>query len=106
MKEFLERLMQNKALVPVFVKKFLEDTNYEKLVLAIQKNDKEAAESACHTLKGVCGNLSLKTLFGMFQEQLTYFRAGEYEKAVEMMGAISLEYYNAVTHMQAWIEQQ
>ncbi len=104
--ELLDRLMGNEKLVGLFVKKFLEDANYPKLIAAVQQEDWPAAEMASHTLKGMCGNLSLKELFGLFDCQVRHFRAGEEKKAVEMMAQITAAYDNAVTHLNLWLAEQ
>ncbi len=104
--DFLNRIMQNTALVKIFVKKFLEDKNFEGLEMAIKSGDMRSAESCCHTLKGMSGNMSLKELFPLFQEQLAFFRQGEYEKAAEMMPQIRALYRNAIQHMQIWLSEE
>ncbi len=106
MEELLDRLMQNRALLPIFVKKFLEDGTYAALESAIVAEDMQAAESACHTLKGVCGNLALTALFEATQEQLRCFRTNDPARAVKMMDEIAPLYACAVTHMQAWLAAQ
>ncbi len=102
--EFSDRLMQNRALIPIFVKKFLSDGTYSSLCRAVEEGDMKAAESACHTFKGVCGNLSLTALFAKSREQLALFRAGEAESAVAMMPQLTALYETAVMHMQLWLK--
>ena len=43
--------------------------------------DKDAALAASHTLKGVCGNLSMTALFDLLTRQVAAFRAGDWEGA-------------------------
>lgn len=59
----LERFMGNDALLDRFLGKFLGDTNYALLSEAIETADPDKALTASHTLKGVCGNLSMPELF-------------------------------------------
>ncbi len=103
--EFLGRVMQNTALVKILVKKFLEDKNFEELVSAVGTGDMKAAELHCHTLKGMCGNMSLTELFNLFVDQLALFRAGDYAKAVALMPKISELYKNAEEHLNFWLSE-
>ncbi len=102
--DLLNRLMNNDKLIGLFVKKFLEDANYQKLVDAFISSDIKAAESASHTLKGMCGNLSLKKLFALFTEQVRLIRSLDFIAAEAMMEQISREYENTVLHMKNWLD--
>lgn len=104
--DLMQRLMNNEGLVPLFVRKFLADSTYDQLVAAIAAGDMKQAELACHSLKGVCGNLSLKELFGLFQDQLHLFRAGESAQAISMMDEIVTAYEKATSHMRLWLSNQ
>ncbi len=104
--DLLNRLMQNKTLIRVFVKKFLEDKSYDRLCAAVEKNDLKQVEFEAHSLKGMCGNLSLKTLYELFSEQVRLVRGGEGERATYMMAAINEEYKNAVDNMEGWLSKQ
>lgn len=88
----LERFMGNDALLERFLKKFLNDTNYEKLADAISTGNQEDALTAAHTLKGITGNLEMKELFTMLTEQVAALRADEWDKAVNLMPEISKSY--------------
>lgn len=90
--EVLERLGGSEALLERFLKKFAEDPNYGKLVAAIGEHDEEGALTASHTLKGVCGNLSMKTLFDLLTRQVASFRAGDWQGAADMMPEITQSY--------------
>lgn len=88
----LERFMGNDALLERFLKKFLNDTNYEKLTSAVSAGNQEDALTAAHTLKGVAGNLSMTGLFDLLNTQVTAFRDGDWDKAVNLMPEISKNY--------------
>ncbi len=105
MDDFMKRLMGNTGLIKIFIQKFLEDDNFQKLTTAIEQHDIKQAETAAHTLKGMCGNLSLKKLFELFSEQVRCFRAGETEKAVSMLNEISEVYKQTTQHMQMWLAE-
>ncbi len=104
--ELLDRFMNNARLVKMVIGKFLEDPTHTKLQAAVESGDLEAAEFACHSLKGVCGNLSLKTLFALTQEQLRLFRTGDGAGAMAMMPQISEQYRSATEHLRLWLAQQ
>ncbi len=104
--ELLDRMMNNAALIKMIVGKFLADKTHAQLKEAVAQGDRKAAEFACHSLKGICGNMALTALFAQTQEQLRLFRAGEYDAAEAMMEDISAGYENAALHMQRWLEQQ
>ena len=93
--EALERFMGNEALLERFLKKFLMDDNFQKLESAIAEHDQEAAVSASHTLKGMCGNLSMTLLFDLLARQVAALRAGEWKEASELMDEISERYGRA-----------
>lgn len=101
--DLMKRLMGNTALVRILVKKFLEDQNHEKLLAAMDAGDLNEAEHACHTLKGMCGNMSLTRLFDLYMTQLTHFRQGRPAEALAMRDEIDTAYRSATAHMSAWL---
>ena len=92
----LGRFMGNEMLLERFMKKFLEDSNFENLCKALAAKELDAAISASHTLKGLCGNLSMTVLFDLFTRQVAMLRAGRLEEAAAMMEEI-LPAYEMVT---------
>ena len=88
----LGRFMGNEALLERFLKKFLDDSNYGKLREAIAAGDMDGAITASHTLKGLCGNLSMTALFGLFTKQVALLREGRLEEAAAMMAEIAPAY--------------
>ncbi len=103
MDDFLKRLMGNEMLVKRFIQKFVQDENFTKLVAAFDQEDVKAAEMASHTLKGMCGNLSIKELYMLFTEQVRRIRSGEYAEAKAMMPEITACYQRAVDGMSAFL---
>ena len=87
----LERFMGNDALLERFLKKFLADGNYAALSAAVA-----AGDPASHTLKGVCGNLSMPELFGLLTSQVEALRAGDWDKAAGLMPEIDRAYESVV----------
>ena len=88
----LERFMDNEMLLERFLKKFLDDPNYEKLKAAQAAGDREGAVTASHSLKGVCGNLSMTELFDLFTRQVQMLREGDEAGAASLMPAIAQSY--------------
>ncbi len=103
MDDLMKRLMGNAGLVRILVSKFLQDQNHQNLLAAAQAGDLTAAEHACHTLKGMCGNMSLGKLYGLYMTQLTHFRQGRPQEALAMCEEIDGAYRHATEHMQAWL---
>ena len=91
----LERMMGSEALLERFLTKFLADPNYDRLCRAVAR-DEAAALTAAHTLKGVCGNLSMTALFETLTAQVAEFRAGDWAAAAGRMPAITRAYGEAV----------
>lgn len=103
-KSALERFVGNETLYARMLKRFLEEPSYGKLVKAVFEQDKEEALSASHTLKGLCGNLSLMRLFELFSKQVALMRADEWDKAVDMMSDISESYDDVTDVIKKWLE--
>ncbi len=99
------RLMGNDSLVRVFIKKFIEDNTFNELKMAFVEKDMKQAEMKSHTLKGMCGNLSLDGLFNMFSEQTNLIRSKEYSKAESMMPSITEVYNNVILYMKEWLQE-
>lgn len=88
----LERMMGNDALLERFLKRFLDDANYGRLSAAIEAGDAGAALTASHTLKGVCGNLSMQILFDLLTRQVAALRADDFADAAALMPEITAAY--------------
>ncbi len=101
----MNRLMGNTSLIKLLVSKFTADRNFADLSEAFDAGDMQAAERASHTLKGMCGNMSLDALFALFTEQVNLIRTGEGHRAAAMMPEISVAYERAVTCMCEWVAE-
>ena len=88
----LERMMGSEALLERLLGKFLDDPQYPALRAALEAGDMERAVSAAHTLKGVCGNLSMTGLYGLFTRQVDALRAGDLPLARGIMAEIAPAY--------------
>lgn len=88
----LERLMGSEALLEKFLNKFLQDGNYSALEGAVAAGNWEEALRASHTLKGMCGNLSMTALYGLFTRQVDAIRAEDRAGAASLMEKIAPAY--------------
>lgn len=73
--EGLQRCMDNESFYIMLLNKFLVSTDLSKLEEALTKNDLETAFREAHSLKGVCGNLSLTPLYNVLVEMVEPLRA-------------------------------
>ena len=92
----LPRFMGNEALLERFLKKFLQDENYRRLQDAVRDGNLEGAITASHTLKGLCGNLSLSRLYSLFARQVDFFRSDGLAEGAALMDEISDAHQEAV----------
>ncbi len=92
----LERFMGNSALMIKFLKKFPADENYNILVTSLEADNFDDAFKAAHTLKGLCGNLSLTKLQSVVSEQTELLRAGNGPEAKKFMPEVIKEYEEIV----------
>ena len=101
----LERMMGSEALFSRLMGKFLEDPNYAALCAALERADTAGATAAAHTLKGICGNLSMTVLYKLFSSQVTLLREGRSDEAAALMPQIDDAYAKAVqaaVQMRSW----
>ena len=92
----LERFMGNESLLERMLKKFVSDGNYARLLTAVEQKDPEEALRASHTLKGLCGNLSMTALLPLFTRQVELFRAGDPEGAYALLPEITSAYLRVI----------
>lgn len=88
----LERFMGSETLLVRFLGKFPADPNFSALETAVAAGDCDAAFTAAHTLKGVCGNLSMTSLFELVSRQTELLRSGDLAGAAAMMPALTTQY--------------
>ncbi len=85
-----------------FVYKFLDDKSFELLETSIKNEDYEEALRAVHTLKGISQNFSFTRLFESSDAMTKLFRAGDNEKAVDLMPQVSNDYFSIVQAIQEY----
>ncbi len=87
-----DRFMGNENLIEKFMLKFLNDKSFEQLTTEIGNRDVQEAFKACHTLKGVSGNLGLDGFRPPVLELTEILRAGSLEGADELYMQIKEKY--------------
>lgn len=96
-----QRFLGNRELYEKFLFRFPEDQNFAKIMEAVESSQIEEAFNAAHTLKGVCGNLSLSKLYEEVSKITERFRAEQmpekeelealekvYQETLELVGSI------------------
>ena len=71
-----EKRLSNGTLVERFITKFLDDSSFSELCIAMDKYDHNKAFRAAHTLKGVSASLSLSKLFSSTSRLAELLRDG------------------------------
>lgn len=102
----VERFMGNEPLYAKMLKKFVDDRTFEALAEAISEDNRKDALEASHTLKGVCGNLSIDMLFELFSKQVVLMRADKWDEAYDMMTEITENYTRITEILTAWLDMQ
>ncbi len=93
--EGLTRCMNNEAFYLRLVDKWLASADLTVLKNALESNDLETAFKEAHSLKGVCGNLSLTPLYDVLVEMVEPLRARKemdyaplYDKLASLFGEL------------------
>lgn len=84
----------------LFVKifrKYDDDNNMELLREAMEAGNVDAAFNAAHTLKGVCGNLSMKKMFDVASQMTEFLREKDMDSARQMMPKLEEEHQKIKT---------
>lgn len=102
----IERFMGNEALYAKMLKKFLDDRTFIKLTESVSEVNSQAAFEASHTLKGICGNLSIESLFDLFSKQVVLMRADKWDEAYAMMPEITEKYTLVIDIIRNWLNIQ
>lgn len=86
--EALERFVNDRELYCTCFNMFLTDNSFDSLKEHVKAGDCKASFEACHTLKGVAGNLSAGPLYQAICELTERLRAGNMENAEEYVEKI------------------
>lgn len=88
----IERFLGNEGMFVNFLKKFAKDPSFELLKTAMEGKQYEDAFKAAHSLKGLCGNLSIDGLFQIVSREVEFLRNGKYDEACELLPEVVKEY--------------
>lgn len=86
--EALQRFMGNGALYEKMLNKLINAVKDVQVLPCFEAGDYEKALENAHTLKGVTGNLSVTPLYKGYTEIVDKLRAGDPEKAREILDGI------------------
>ncbi|MGN0649027.1 MAG: Hpt domain-containing protein [Oscillospiraceae bacterium] len=100
--EAVKRCAGNEALYAGMVKRFVEEESYRNLVIAAENHDEKQMLSVAHTLKGLCGILSLTPLYELLCELVVLLKNGENDKAFALMPEISDSYEKITRAISDW----
>ena len=70
------RILQMDRLIDKFIRKFLDDETYGRLLTAYEHKDSAGMFESSHAMKGVCANLGLDALSALAGEIADEFRPG------------------------------
>ena len=91
--ELLDRMMGSESMAERFLCRFLEDPTSAALEAAMAAGRREEAFRAAHTLKGLCGNLSITGLGALAGRQTELLRGAEgWAEAQALMPEIAEAY--------------
>lgn len=97
----IARFSDNMALYERFLRKFVDDAEYAKVVKAFHEKNYEDAASSVHTLKGVSGNLGITKLYHACAETMDYLRAGDNDSASSSFPKIEDAYQEIIAIIQS-----
>lgn len=87
----LKRMMGNENLYVKCLKMFLPQATASRLPELIDSGNTEDAIKDVHNLKGVTGNLSLKSLYEKYNETLRRLRTGELDGVKQLVNEATAE---------------
>ena len=100
--EALKRFMGNDELYLQLLLRLPEDSNYALFLKAVERGDQETALRAVHTLKGICGNLSIKPLYKTFGELTKLLRKGEFEQVAVRKPEVERLWNETISVLKEW----
>ena len=94
----LKRFMGNETIYLKFIKKFLDDKNFQAIENGLAQNNYEAVFAGAHSLKGVAGNLGLTPVYEAASEMSELLRNAQNdgvdaEKLQEVKAKLEKSYF-------------
>ncbi len=90
----MERFMNNEELFIKFLKRFLDDNNYQDMRAAILDKDYEKAFNHAHTLKGLSANLGMNCIQHPVSDIVDKLRLNLHEDIAAEMEGLHNNYEN------------
>ena len=91
----------SEGLVKRFALKFLNDESFAQLKEALETKDAEKAFRLAHTLKGICQNLGLGTLYKSSYSVTEALRDGKNDVTDEMLSKLKDDYKMTVSTIES-----
>ena len=99
--------LPSEKMIEKFIAKFLDDSSFSDLRIAMEEGSRHRAFAAAHTLKGVCSNLSLNKL-SLSASKLTELLRPETEEiptgADELFEDVRCDYELTVSAIRAYLD--
>lgn len=92
----LNRFRGNEKMLTYFLVTFYEDPNFGQFKTAMEEKRYKDAFKTLHTLKGLCGNLALDSLFEIIDKEVEFLRQEQYSEAEELLPEVIAEYDRVV----------
>ncbi|MCM1552159.1 MAG: Hpt domain-containing protein [Butyrivibrio sp.] len=92
----MDRFVGNEELLLSFLQRLSEDSSFDMYEAAMKEKRYDDAFKAAHTLKGLCGNLSLDGLFEVVSKEVELLRGGMYSEAEELLPEVERKYQETV----------
>lgn len=94
--DVLNRFRGNESLLMRFLGTFPQDPNFENFKKAMEEGRYEDAFKTLHTLKGLCGNLSIDGLYEIVCREVDYLRNGQTQEADKIFPEVVSEYERVI----------
>lgn len=102
----MQNRIPNESMICKFIAKFPSDGSFSELCLAMDEGNREKAFRAAHTLKGVCGNLSIDKLRDSVSQLTELLRpeADEVPKAAyDVLNKVKQDYESVVNTINVFL---
>lgn len=97
----IERYGGNEDLLLKHIRRFPSDASFTALMQAMETEQREAVKVACHTLKGVSGNLGLTPLFTAACDMMAILRRDDQADLSKPYQAVHAAYDDAIALVHA-----
>lgn len=98
----LSRFMNNEKLFQKMLYLFIEDTNFQNLLNQLQAENYTDAYKSTHTLKGLCGNLALDTLFNLCSSLCIAIKENNINTIASLIPSIIENHTKLIKAIQKW----